>query len=976
MIFVCTMLMTLYLCFTLQQSNIARAKSFSLNQNTLTETLAQRIAISEATQIVTATTVITTNIPVTPSVTEEIIVQSYDFSHVTYNMETSSSIRPSPIDVKQQLGVWVGGGGGRRDLPNNCLAKHPGIVYYNNLVFVEDLMSLSNRTLQPPDPRSQLFENLPDICVCGFEKDAAVNLSLVSPRKDVLLTTQTIAQPVSGINGNFIEGAYCVENNEISTFDFIPGDPFGTYEIVVESNDTIITRSLKLENVSKPYLYYSKRLDGYVLGNFSPNENIRVLFYGLVTEDEPWTLSNDLAVQTDENGIALVLSDNLETPVSIIRGNPTSTFFEKLMFPDFVFTLTGFAVISSEFYWDELRKIHSDLESVANLYYHQGRFPNFIEEADNDTIPLTKDDRLIFLDKAIELKSNHASAYYERGLAYIEDKQKEKALRDFSKAVELSPRLLDAYIARADIYREDQLYAKALKDYDQVIQQEPDNLSHYYSKGYTLIESGDYLTAIKIFSKIIELDPQTPDGYYHKACVESKIEQYTQVTNDLKKAIELDSSYHVQYRGTSQWFTYWGIGGQGYSEIKSCGNIYAFLGSTYAYLGQKTQAMTYIERALKFVDHPIDEMPMQYIPSGEFTMGSLPTDMGVEEIEQPQHSVYLDGYWVDNHEVTRQQYGRCVEAGVCRSIVGSEADGSYHTDNLPMINTTWNDAKTYCEWAGRRLPTEAEWEKAARGKDKRIFPWGNQEPEMCNSGYMPNINYNSDEPRYLYWVEINYACSAPSGAIDMAGNVWEWVADYFDPGYYVVSPYTNPQGPNNGNKRVMRGGSWKTKNPIYLRTANRWGEVETYYSDSVGFRCALSDSRASSTSIMSTTMPLTIPNNSLTDVGINATPDFGSLKFCKESEFNYITGQCTSSQNLISGPVKSVYASWIVPEQYIGSKFKREWYFNGQLFVTGEDSNAYAHVEVEARDSLKEGTYTIKLLVKNKLVQEGTFQIE
>lgn len=367
---------------------------------------------------------------------------------------------------------------------------------------------------------------------------------------------------------------------------------------------------------------------------------------------------------------------------------------------------------------------------------------------------------------------------------------------------------------------------------------------------------------------------------------------------------------------------------------------------------------------------------MHYISSGEFAMGSLPTDRGAEEIEQPQHSVYLDGYWIDNHEVTRQQYGRCVEADVCRSIAGSEADGSYHTDNLPMINTTWNDAKTYCEWAGRRLPTEAEWEKAARGKDKRIFPWGNREPEMCNSGYEPNVNYNSSEPRQLYIEVVGYACSAPSGAIDMAGNVWEWVADYFDEGYYAISPYANPEGPSTGDRRVMRGGSWKNKNPNFLRTANRWGEAETYYSDSLGFRCALSDSQAAATISLSNTSPLTTSNNTLADTTTNPLSGFGPIKFCKEPEFNYITEQCTSSENLISGPAKSVYASWIVPEQYIGSKFKREWYFNGQLFITGEDSNAYAHVEVEARDSLKEGTYTIKLFVKNKLVQESAFQIE
>lgn len=367
---------------------------------------------------------------------------------------------------------------------------------------------------------------------------------------------------------------------------------------------------------------------------------------------------------------------------------------------------------------------------------------------------------------------------------------------------------------------------------------------------------------------------------------------------------------------------------------------------------------------------------MHYISSGEFAMGSLPTDRGAEEIEQPQHSVYLDGYWIDNHEVTRQQYGRCVEADVCRSIAGSEADGSYHTDNLPMINTTWNDAKTYCEWAGRRLPTEAEWEKAARGKDKRIFPWGNREPEMCNSGYEPNVNYNSSEPRQLYIEVVGYACSAPSGAIDMAGNVWEWVADYFDEGYYAVSPYANPQGPNTGDRRVMRGGSWKNKNPNFLRTVNRWGEAETYYSDSLGFRCALSDGQVLATVNLSNTLPLTTSNNTLSDTGANTSSDFGPIKFCKESEFNFITEQCVSSQNLFGSDVEKIYINWMTPEKHMGTEFKLQWYFNDQLSSITEEDNTYTHIKFSTEDSTNVGVYSFRLFVENTMVQEGAFQIE
>jgi len=247
---------------------------------------------------------------------------------------------------------------------------------------------------------------------------------------------------------------------------------------------------------------------------------------------------------------------------------------------------------------------------------------------------------------------------------------------------------------------------------------------------------------------------------------------------------------------------------------------------------------------------------------------------------------------------------------------------------------------------------------------------------MCNKGYQPNVNYNSDEPRDLYWSDLDYACSAPSGAIDMAGNVWEWVADYFDEGYYAVSPYANPQGPSTGNRRVMRGGSWKNKNPNFLRTANRWGEAETYYSDSLGFRCALSDSQVPPTVNLSSTLPITASNNVLSDTATNTSSDFGPIKFCREPEFNFITEQCVSSRNLFSNSVERIYASWIAPEKYIGAVFKRQWYFNDQLFLTREDDNTYTHIEVDTRDSLKAGVYSFRLFVENTMVQEGTFQIE
>ncbi len=230
-----------------------------------------------------------------------------------------------------------------------------------------------------------------------------------------------------------------------------------------------------------------------------------------------------------------------------------------------------------------------------------------------------------------------------------------------------------------------------------------------------------------------------------------------------------------------------------------------------------------------------DGMAMVYIPEGEFLMGSEDGDSD----EKPEHTVYLNAYWIDQTEVTNAQYQQCVKDGACSSPYRSS---SYSRNNYygnstyadyPVIYVNWNQANDYCEWAGRRLPTEAEWEKAARGTDGRTYPWGEESPNADLANYNINVGDTTEVGSYP-------AGASPYGTLDMAGNVWEWVADWYGGSYYDSSPLENPQGPASGDYRVVRGGSWDLHEG-YLRTANRLNLVydNSYYSYP-GFRCALS----------------------------------------------------------------------------------------------------------------------------------------
>ena len=232
-----------------------------------------------------------------------------------------------------------------------------------------------------------------------------------------------------------------------------------------------------------------------------------------------------------------------------------------------------------------------------------------------------------------------------------------------------------------------------------------------------------------------------------------------------------------------------------------------------------------------------DGMIGLYVPAGEFIMGTA-ADVPVEwPDERPQHEVYLNGFWIDRTEVTNAQYAGCVQAKICpppayaRSYRRSQYFGVPAYDDFPVIYVSWPASQQYCQWAGRRLPTEAEWEKAARGTDGRLHAWGNELPDATRGNAGNDLGDTTAVGSYP-------AGASPYGALDMAGNVWEWVADLYNGEYYQNSPLRNPLGPGYGNSRLVRGGSWWVAQRT-TTSAERSGYGYRATEDRVGFRCAV-----------------------------------------------------------------------------------------------------------------------------------------
>jgi len=242
-----------------------------------------------------------------------------------------------------------------------------------------------------------------------------------------------------------------------------------------------------------------------------------------------------------------------------------------------------------------------------------------------------------------------------------------------------------------------------------------------------------------------------------------------------------------------------------------------------------------------------DGMPLTFIPAGPFLMGASETDAASSPNERPKRPVTLDAFWIDSTEVTNAMYRECVREGICSPPERMDAIDDQGLSLHPVAWVSWADASQYCTWAGRRLPTEAEWEKAARGTDGRLYPWG----ETAPTGSLVNFaDINLAEAWADNEVDDGYRSTAPVGEFpmgaspygvhDVAGNVWEWVADCYDETYYRNQIDLNPLGPEQSAncRHGVRGGSFLST-ARNIRAAFRFGYAPDTTASDLGFRCAM-----------------------------------------------------------------------------------------------------------------------------------------
>ena len=226
-----------------------------------------------------------------------------------------------------------------------------------------------------------------------------------------------------------------------------------------------------------------------------------------------------------------------------------------------------------------------------------------------------------------------------------------------------------------------------------------------------------------------------------------------------------------------------------------------------------------------------DGAPMVLVPSGEFLIGSADDDPDAYKHEKPQRRVHLEAFYIDEYPVTNEQYAKFIKA------TGHEKpryweDSKWNGPKQPVVGVTWYEAVAYCDWSGKRFPTEAEWEKGARGVDGRRYPWGN---DWDGS----KVIWDKTSGGKTHPVERDYNTHrSPYGAVDMAGNTWEWAADWYGKEYYRNAQDRNPEGPSSGGGRVLRGGSWYNGNTTFFRAANRTIGQPDDRNSGVSFRCA------------------------------------------------------------------------------------------------------------------------------------------
>ena len=264
-------------------------------------------------------------------------------------------------------------------------------------------------------------------------------------------------------------------------------------------------------------------------------------------------------------------------------------------------------------------------------------------------------------------------------------------------------------------------------------------------------------------------------------------------------------------------------------------NLYRLVGLLVLYFGLAVGTGNVFADSSTAEGSPPD---MVLIPAGEFLMGS-PEGTGRPD-EHPQHTVYLDAYWIDRYEVTGGDFEEYLAQNPKQHPTVTGWYGRKVRPGMelkPVIGLTWKRCRNYCLWRGKRLPTEAEWERAAAGKKHRTYPWGEELPDNTRAHFNRCCYINKGDT--LLEVGSLEQGKTPEGVYEMAGNIAEWGLDWYDARYYQKSPLKNPKGPSKGKYHVVRGGAWNSL-PDYMRVSHRYGENDGQEFYGIGCRCAKS----------------------------------------------------------------------------------------------------------------------------------------
>lgn len=520
---------------------------------------------------------------------------------------------------------------------------------------------------------------------------------------------------------------------------------------------------------------------------------------------------------------------------------------------------------------DEIDEAQQLLESLYQ-YHPVAARPRLVQallaQAEGETDTETK---LALYERLLTLEPHQPEAKAGRQQIWLQQFQTFEKQEQYEEALALARRLV------AELPANDQRQPNLVR------LERKTELANFYAQGIAALENGDRAVATQRFAQIITLEPTYRESarYLYEAVTGSDVQQIKdealyikwQHLRQREEEIEqLQKNLVAQFQALSVhqrwpaaiWLIVFSITlniicltyiliGYGWLPTFPTSSTIANASATPAPTQMAQAELLPTPLATRWSTPPPTDpltgttwldsryaITFVHVPAGEFLMGLGDDDSAAANDEKPQHPVTLAAFWIMQTEVTNAQYQQCVEAGSCTAPNNERWQQTEYADH-PVTHVNWQQANDYAAWVGGRLPTEAEWEKAARGTDRRLYPWGNEWDgsrlnycdKQCSQSWKDvgvDDGYAETAPVGIYRSGVS-----PYGAFDMAGNVWEWANDWYNESYYATAPADNPLGPASGTSRVVRGGSWGYGS-VNVRSPNRGWNTPDSLNNALGFR--------------------------------------------------------------------------------------------------------------------------------------------